>query len=100
RKGDKVVDEGGLASQARSDRLGGHVASVDTSVAGERSERGRVARHLEVCIFENVLVAVEASRFLVEAGERLDLRLNLIPDLPGEIVSGDLQLAAAFPAHK
>ena len=59
-------------------------------VAGEHAQRRRVAGHLDVGVLEDVLVAVEALGLLVEAGERVHLRLDLLLDLPGEVVARGL----------
>jgi hypothetical protein len=79
RKGDQVIDEGGLALHPGAQRLGGHVAAVDDGVAGQHPQGRGVARHLDVGVLEDVLVAVEALGLLIEAGEGGYLRL----DLPG-----------------
>ena len=97
---DQAVHEGGLALHPRADRLGGHVAAVDDGVAGEHAQRRGVARHLDVGVLEDVLVAVEALGFLVEAGQRLHLRFDLFLDLPGEIVARGLVRALALAADE
>ena len=83
-----------------ADGLGGHVAAVNDGVAGEDAERRGVASHLEVGVFEDVLVAVEAPGFLVEAGQRLHLCFDLFLDLPGEVVTRGLQRTLAFAADE
>src|SRR5262249_35228617 len=76
-EGDQAVHKGSFAFHPWTDGLGGHVAAVNDGVAGEDAECRGVARHLEVGIFEDVLVAVEAPGFLVKAGEGTYLFLHL-----------------------
>src|SRR5262249_5352946 len=57
-EGDQAVHKGSFAFDPWADGFGGHVAAINDGVAGEHAQRRGVARHLEVSIFEDVLVAV------------------------------------------
>ena len=74
----------------RADRLRRHVTAVDDRVAGEHAQRSGVAGHLDVSVLEDILVAVETLCALVQTGERLHLLLDLVLDLPGQVVAGGL----------
>jgi hypothetical protein len=92
-EGDQAIHEGDFASHPWADGLSGHVTAVNDGVAGEDAERRGVARHLEVRIFEDVFVAVEALP-PGQAGRAVPV---LDPsDLPGEIVTGCLVYTCAF----
>src|SRR2546426_5056962 len=84
-EGDQAIHESGFASHPWADGLSGHVAAINDGVTGEYAQRSGVASHLEVSVFEDVFVAVEALGLLVEAGERLHLCFDFFLYLPGEV---------------
>src|SRR5262249_25144567 len=66
-EGDKAIDERRLAFHPWTDRLDRHVTAVYHRVARQSPQRGRIACHLDICVLENIFVAIQSLRLLVEA---------------------------------